>query len=113
MAKEYKAFLKSAQISARKSRLVVDMVRGDQVQDALEKLKFMNKKAAPLVVKLIKSAMASATQSATVDVDDLYVAEATVDEGPTAKRSLPRAQGRATPIRKRSSHIRIKLAENL
>ena len=60
MAKEYKAFLKSAQISARKSRLVVDMVRGDQVQDALEKLKFMNKKAAPLVVKLIKSAMASA-----------------------------------------------------
>ena len=106
-----KAILRNTRISARKARLVVDMVRGKPVSVALDTLKLTNKKAAPLVSKLIQSAMASATSQATVDVDRLVVSEVFVDEGATLKRFLPRAQGRATPIRKRSSHITVKLAE--
>lgn len=87
------------------------MVRGKPVSVALDTLKLTNRKAAPLVSKLIQSAMANATSSATVDVDRLVVSEVFVDEGATLKRYLPRAQGRATPIRKRSSHITVKLAE--
>lgn len=111
MEQQYKAILKDTRISARKARLVVDMVRGKPVSVALDTLKLTNKKAAPLVSKLIESAMANATSSATVDVDRLVVSEVFVDEGATLKRFLPRAQGRATPIRKRSSHITVKLAE--
>ena len=81
------------------------------VQDALDTLRFLNKKAAPMVSKLIGSAMANATSQATVDVDGLVISEAYVDEGRTMKGWLPRAQGRATPLRKRSSHITIKLRE--
>ena len=111
MEQQYKAILKNTRISARKARLVVDMVRGKPVSVALDTLKLTNKKAAPLVSKLIQSAMANATNNATVDVDRLVVSEVFVDEGATLKRFLPRAQGRATPIRKRSSHITVKLAE--
>ena len=111
MEQQYKAKLKNTRISARKARLVVDMVRGKPVSVALDTLKLTNKKAAPLVSKLIQSAMANATNNATVDVDRLVVSEVFVDEGATLKRFLPRAQGRATPIRKRSSHITVKLAE--
>ncbi|SME88952.1 50S ribosomal protein L22 [Pseudobacteriovorax antillogorgiicola] len=111
MEQQFKAILKNTRISARKARLVVDMVRGKPVSVALDTLKLTNRKAAPLVSKLIQSAMANATSSATVDVDRLVVSEVFVDEGATLKRYLPRAQGRATPIRKRSSHITVKLAE--
>ena len=111
MEQQYKAILKNTRISARKARLVVDMVRGKPVSVALDTLKLANKKAAPLVSKLIESAMANATSTSTVDVDRLIVSEVFVDEGATLKRFLPRAQGRATPIRKRSSHITVKLAE--
>lgn len=111
MEQQFKAILRNTRISARKARLVVDMVRGKPVSVALDTLKLTNKKAAPLVSKLIQSAMASATSQATVDVDRLVVSEVFVDEGATLKRFLPRAQGRATPIRKRSSHITVKLAE--
>ncbi len=111
MEQKYKAILRNTRISARKARLVVDMVRGKPVSVALDTLRLTNKKAAPLVQKLIQSAMANATSNATVDVDRLIVSEVFVDEGPTLKRYLPRAQGRATPIRKRSSHITVKLAE--
>jgi len=111
LEQQFKAVLRNTRISARKARLVVDMVRGKPVSSALDTLKLMNKKAAPLVHKLIQSAMANATNAATVDVDRLIVSEVFVDEGVTLKRFLPRAQGRATPIRKRSSHITVKLAE--
>jgi large subunit ribosomal protein L22 len=111
MSHNFKAYLKAARITQRKARLVADMVRGKHVQDALDSLRFTNKKAAPLVSKLIASALANAKNVATVDVDNLVVLDAFVDEGPTMKRFLPRAQGRATPIRKRTSHITVKLAE--
>ncbi len=111
MAEQYKSYLKNLRIAPRKVRLVVDLVRGKHVQDALDILRFTNKKAAPIVAKMINSAIANVRQSATVDVDSLVVNEAFVDEGPTLKRFLPRAQGRATPIRKRSSHITVKLKE--
>ncbi|NRA64420.1 MAG: 50S ribosomal protein L22 [Pseudobacteriovorax sp.] len=111
MEQQYKAILKNTRMSARKARLVVDMVRGKPVSVALDTLKLTNKKAAPLVSKLIQSAMANATSNASVDVDRLVVSEVFVDEGATLKRYLPRAQGRATPIRKRSAHITVKLAE--
>ncbi len=111
MEQQFKAILRNTRISARKARLVIDLVRGKPVSVALDTLKLTNKKAAPLVSKLIQSAMANAQNNATVDVDRLVVSEAFVDEGATLKRYLPRAQGRATPIRKRSSHITVKLAE--
>ena len=107
----YKAYLKGIRISARKVRLVVDLVRGKHVQDALDTLKFTNKRAAPIVHKMITSAMANARNTSRVDVDNLFVSEVFVDEGPTMYRFMPRAQGRAAPIRKRSSHITLKLRE--
>jgi len=111
LEQQFKAILRNTRISARKARLVIDLVRGKPVSVALDTLKLTNKKAAPLVSKLIQSAIANAENTATVDIDRLVVAEAFVDEGATLKRYLPRAQGRATPIRKRSSHITVKLAE--
>ncbi len=90
---------------------MIDLVRGMPVSTALDTLRATNKKAAPLVSKLIQSAMANATGTATVDVDRLIVKEAFVNEGQKLKRFLPRAQGRATQVKKRSSHIIVKLAE--
>ena len=107
----YKCFLKSINISPRKARLVADLVRGKNVQEALDCLKHTNKRAAPVISKMIVSAMANATNQATVDVDSFVVSAICVDEGPTQKRFLPRAQGRATVIRKRSSHIAVELSE--
>ena len=111
MAESYRSILRGVRISPRKARLVIDLVRGKHVQDALDVLRFTNRRAAPVVSKMISSTMSNAQSVATVDVDRLVVQEAFVDEGPTIKRFLPRAQGRATPIRKRTSHITIKLVE--
>ncbi len=111
MSDAFQAILKNTRIAPRKARLVVDMVRGKPVSTAIDTLKLTNRKAAPLVSKLIQSAMANATSKATVDVDRLVVSEIFVDEAKTLKRFLPRAQGRATPLRKRSSHITVKLLE--
>lgn len=111
MADAYKAVLRNVRISPRKARLVADLVRGRPVSNAVDVLKLLNKKAAPMVSKLIKSAMANASQKATVDVDRLVVSKIFVDGSATLKRYLPRAQGRATPIRKRSSHITVELKE--
>ena len=111
-ATKYTAKLRNIRIAPRKARLVADMVRGQKVSRAIDNLKVTNRKAAPLVSKLIQSAMANATNKETVDIDRLVVAEIFVDEGATLKRFLPRAQGRATPLRKRSSHITVKLTES-
>lgn len=98
-------------IAPRKARLVVDMIRGRPVEQALGILEFTAKRAARLVAKTVKSAVANAENTQNVDVDKLYIARAYVDEGPSLKRSLPRAHGRATPIVKRTSHVTIVVDE--
>ena len=95
-----------ARISARKARLVVDMVRGRDVQDALNVLKFSPHRAAGMVAKVLTSAIANANEHE-ADVEMLYVREARVDEGPTMKRIRPKDRGRTHVILKRSSHISI------
>ena len=92
-----------------KVRRVVDLVRGRSVEDALTILKFAPQAAAEPVSKVIASAAANAENNAGLDRSTLVIATATVDEGPTAKRFQPRAQGRAFRIRKRSSHITIEV----
>jgi large subunit ribosomal protein L22 len=97
-------------ISARKARLVADLVRGQSVEQALHTLELTPKKASPMIQKTILSAVANARQlddRRSVDEDDLVVAEIRIDEGPTYKRIQPRAQGRAYRIRKRTSHIKV------
>jgi large subunit ribosomal protein L22 len=108
---EARAIKRYAQLSAQKARLVVDLIRGKSVEDALGILEYLPKRAAGLVAKTLRSAVANAEHEQRVDVDALYVKRAWVDEGPTAKRSLPRAHGRATPIFKRTSHITIVIDE--
>ena len=90
--------------------LAADLIRGKKSEEALNLLSFTPKAAAKIVLKLLKSAVANATQKK-IDVDRLYVKTVTVDQGPTMKRFMPRAQGRATSIRKRTSHITIVLDE--
>jgi large subunit ribosomal protein L22 len=108
---EVKATAKFVRISPRKARLVVDMIRGVEVNKALDQLMFMNKRASLPVGKLVKSAIANAVNNLELKRDNLYIKEIKVDEGPTLHRWMPRARGRATPIRKRTSHIKIVLAE--
>jgi large subunit ribosomal protein L22 len=99
-------------IAPRKVRTVVDTVRGKSVSQAMSILAFTRKKAALPVQKLLKSAVANAAENNGIsDVDTLVIDRIMVDEGPTLKRYMPRARGRATPIRKRTSHIRIILRE--
>jgi large subunit ribosomal protein L22 len=107
-----KASMSHLRISPRKVRLVADIVRGQSVSQALNILEFTRKKAAVPVQKLLKSAIANATENDGInDVDTLVIDRITVDEGPTLKRYMPRARGRATPIRKRTSHVHISLRE--
>lgn len=108
---DIKAKVKNIRISPRKTRLVVDVVRGMQVEKALGQLQFMNKRAAKPVMKLVKSAIANATNNYELEESNLFVKTIKVDEGMTIKRWLPRARGRATPLRKRSCHIDLVLGE--
>jgi len=108
---EVKARLRFVRISPRKARLVADLIRGKGSEEAMNILVFTKKAAAKIISKLLKSAVANATQKKTVDIDHLYVKKITVDQGPTMKRFMPRALGRATTIRKRTSHILIVLDE--
>ncbi len=104
---ESRAVTRYLRIAPRKARLVVDMIRGRRVEQALGILEFTSRGAAGPIAKTVKSAVANAESTQNVDVDKLYVKRAYVDEGPTLKRFLPRAHGRATPIRKRTSHVTI------
>jgi large subunit ribosomal protein L22 len=107
-----KASATHIRISPRKVRLVVDTVRGKSVSQALSILGFTRKKAALPVQKLLRSAVANAVENGGIhDVETLVIDRIMVDEGPTLKRYMPRARGRATPIRKRTSHIRVVLRE--
>jgi len=98
-------------ISPFKARLVADLVRGKPVEQALQILSFTPKAAAPLIKKVLNSAVANAENKGDIDVDTLYVKTILVDGGPVWKRFQPRAMGRATPIKKRTSHITIVLEE--
>lgn len=108
---EARATLRYSRLSAQKARLVVDLIRGRSVETALGILEYTPKKGAELVAKTLRSAVANAEHGQRVDVDRLYVKRAWVDEGPTAKRFLPRAHGRATPVFKRSCHINVVVDE--
>ena len=102
----WKSTYKFARISARKVRLVVDLIRGKGVEQALSLLKFTPNRAAGMVRKTLASAVANADE-AEADVESLVVARAYVDEGPTIKRFQPKDRGRAFPIRKRTSHVTV------
>jgi large subunit ribosomal protein L22 len=108
---EVKAKLRNIKLGSQKARIVVDMVRDKNVSEALRILAFMPQKPAGLVKKLIESAVANAEQAKVVDVDNLYVKHISVDMGPSLTRFRPRAQGRATPVKKKSSHINLILDE--
>jgi large subunit ribosomal protein L22 len=97
--------------SAQKCRLAADLVRGKSLEEAHRNLILEPKKAAKVILKLIKSAMANAQQKGVVDLDRLYVSEIQVGEGPRMRRLLTRAQGRADRILKRTSHIYLALSE--
>lgn len=98
-------------ISPRKARSVVDLIRGRGVEEALHMLRFVPRRAAVIVAKTLRSAVANAESGQNVNVDDLFVKRVQVDEGVTWKRYLPRAHGRATRINKRTSHITVVVDE--
>ena len=110
---ESKAHLRFLRMSPRKVSTVAALVRGKPVGQALNILRFTSRAAAVPVAKLIKSAVANATDlsKGQVDVDTLYVKTISVDQGPTQRRFMPRAMGRASRINKKSSHIHVVLAE--
>ncbi len=99
-----------ARISPRKVKPVMDLIRGRDVEEALNLLKFMPHRAAMLVRKVLASAVANATE-AEADTDSLYILQAYVNEAPTMKRWQPKDRGRAFPIRKRNSHITITIEQ--
>lgn len=111
---EAKAVARFVKVPAQKARLVADLIRGKDVNTALVQVQVTKRQAARIVEKVLRSAMANATQNHGVrDVDRLVVAEVYVNEGPTIKRIQPRAMGRAFRVRKRSSHITIVLQERV
>jgi large subunit ribosomal protein L22 len=105
MAAEAKAILRYVRVAPRKVRAVVDLVRGKRVGEAMTILKFTPRHASKVVEKVLKSAIANAEQREVGDVDELWISKACVDQGPTLKRIQPAPQGRAHPIKKRTSHI--------
>jgi large subunit ribosomal protein L22 len=109
---EARAVARFVRVPARKARLVVDLIRGRDVNSALIQVQVAKRQAARIVEKVLRSAMANATQNHGVrDVDRLVVSQAYVDEGPTWKRIQPRAMGRAFRIQKRTSHITVVVRE--
>ncbi len=109
MIQEVRAQLNFLRIGPRKVRLVADLIRGRKVARALTTLMILNKKPAKPLLKLLKSAVANAKHNFSIPEETLKVASITVDGGPVLKRWMPKAHGRATPIRERTSHISIVL----
>jgi large subunit ribosomal protein L22 len=108
---EVRAVTKYVRMSPQKMRLVADLVRGKNVQEALTLLRFTNKAAAGQVAKTIASAAANADENHGLSIENLYVARIMIDEGPTLKRGRPGARGRYKPVLKRGSHISVFVAE--
>lgn len=108
---EVQAKARFIRISPRKARMTADLVRGKKVQEALTDLAFCQKAGGAVITKVLKSALANADQLGNMDIDNLFVKRIFVDQGPTMRRFRPRAMGRATRIRKRTSHITVILDE--
>ncbi|MET0786398.1 MAG: 50S ribosomal protein L22 [Paenisporosarcina sp.] len=106
-----KAIARTVRIAPRKVRLVVDLIRGKQIGEAVAILNHTPRSASPVVEKVLKSAVANAEHNYDLDVNKLIISEVFVDEGPTLKRFRPRAMGRASAINKRTSHITIVVSE--
>ena len=107
--KRPRAIARYIRISSRKVKIVIDLIRGKQVDEALAILMYTNKSAAPVVEKLLRSAIANAENNLSMDRESLYVAEVYANQGPTLKRYWARSHGRADQILKRSSHITVVL----
>ena len=112
MIPEAVATLKNARISARKVKIVADLIRGKDAKEALAIVKFTPKASSEIIEKLIKSAIANAENNHSMKSNNLYVAEIYANQGPTMKRIRPAAKGSAVRIRKRTSHITIVLKEH-
>ncbi len=108
---EAKAIGRHLRVSPFKARQVADLVRGKEVNEAMGILRYTNKKSAPIIFKVLKSAVANAEHNFDMDSGDLYVSEIYVDEGPTLKRMRPRAYGRADVRRHRTSHVTVVVRE--
>ena len=107
-----RAVLKRTRTAPQKARLVARLIRGKNVNDAMNILQLTRKKAARIIQKILKSALANAEENHKVlDVDDMFVKRVTVDQGVVMKRTMPRARGSADTIRKRSSNICLVLGE--
>ena len=111
IVKEANATLKYARISARKVKIVADLIRGKDVDEALAIVKFTPKASSEIIENLLKSAIANAENNHEMKAENLYVAEIYANQGPTLKRIRPAAKGSAVRIRKRTSHITIVLKE--
>ena len=111
LVKESRATLKFARISSRKVKIVADLIRGKDVDEALAIMKFTPKASSEVLEKLLKSAIANAENNHDMKHENLYVAEIYANQGPTLKRIRPAAKGSAVRIRKRTSHITIVLKE--
>ncbi|EZH64464.1 MULTISPECIES: 50S ribosomal protein L22 [Geomicrobium] len=106
-----KAVAKQVRVAPRKARMVIDLVRGKEVGEAISILRHTPRGVSPIVEKVLNSAIANAEHNYELDAENLYVSAAYVDEGVTLKRFRPRAQGRASRINKRTSHITIIVSE--
>ena len=112
LVKEARATLKFARISSRKVKIVADLIRGKDIDEALAIMKFTPKASSEVLEKLLKSAIANAENNHDMKHENLYVAEIFANQGPTLKRIRPAAKGSAVRIRKRTSHITIVLKEH-
>jgi large subunit ribosomal protein L22 len=112
MKQSVAAKLRHARMAAQKVRLVADLIRMKPVGQALDTLSFSRKRAAGIIKKVLKSAIANAEHNEGADIDELIVSEIFVDEGPHMKRWTPRAKGRGARILKRTCHITVKVSEN-
>lgn len=110
---EARAIAKYMRISPRKVNIVLDLIRGKDVKEALAILKFTPKAASEIVIKVVNSAVANAENNHEMNTDNLYIAETYANQGPTLKRFQPHAQGRAFRINKRTSHITVVVKERV
>jgi len=108
---EAKAIAKTVRIAPRKARLVIDLIRGKQIKEAQAILMFTPRAASPIILKVLNSAVANATNNLSLDADSLYVKEAFVGEGVRIKRMMPRAKGSGDIIQKKTSHITVVVAQ--
>ena len=112
--KEFMARHRYARITARKARLVADMIRGRSANEALQMLEFSPKRGAAFYLKVLRSAMANASHDEEVNLNELFVSDCRADDGPMLNNRLrwrPGPQGRAMPFAKRTSHLTVKVAE--